>query len=182
MKVETGERRITEPRPQGSGRYRRQSSSATNRAICSPCSSITYRRAFLTSSSFHSQRVLPCRAQRFRPRPSLPSRFSSRLAYALNSFMILSGRVSASTMTGTWLDLTCAARRFQRRCAQCLWMAARQLPGPPGRAHAGPEALPGVLPSPVVNRAPTIGCPPDCDSDPRIRLRRRAGVRRSRRT
>ena len=39
--------------------------------------------------------------------------------------MILSGRISASTMTCTWLDLTCAANSVQPRWAQCPRRLAR---------------------------------------------------------
>lgn len=42
------------------------------------------------------------------------------LAYDLNSFMILSGRVSAFTIICTWLDLTCASQEIPTPYAQCL--------------------------------------------------------------
>lgn len=93
-----------------------QGSSATNSAIGTPCSSITYRSAMpdililpITNGCYHAAPTVSDRVSR------LSTGLASRLAYDLNSFMILSGRRSASTIICTWLDLTCAASRFHPR-------------------------------------------------------------------
>ncbi len=93
-----------------------QGSSATNSAIGTPCSSITYRSAMpdililpITNGCYHAAPTVSDRVSR------LSTGLASRLAYDLNSFMILSGRRSASTIICTWLDLTYAASRFHPR-------------------------------------------------------------------
>ena len=53
----------------------------------SPCLSITYASAARTSSRFHSQRVLPCRAHLFRSAGSNPNSFKRRLAKDFRSFI-----------------------------------------------------------------------------------------------
>jgi len=64
--------------------------------MVSPCSATTYCMAAETCCGFHSQRVLPWRAHRFRFGPSKLIRFKWRLAYALKSLMTRSGGTAAS--------------------------------------------------------------------------------------
>ena len=75
--------------------------------------------------------VLPQPAGTSMPRPAFTIG-SSLLAYDLNSFLILSGRASASTMTCTWLDLTCADAQVPT--------AVRTMP-PDGRHYHCPTRL-----------------------------------------